>query len=73
MTVKNIEARDGPVLCSSVCVQCFWKLVGKVIMVSLHFIFAFVCFRNFVSVELATKNHLAAGAFKFQVEQDKVF
>ena len=39
-------------------------------MVSLHFIFAFVCcFRNFVSVELATKNHLAAGAIKFQVRK----
>ena len=51
-------------------VQCFWKLVGKVIMVSLHFIFAFVCcFRNFVSVELASKNHLAAGAIKFQVRK----
>ena len=51
-------------------VQCFWKLVGKVIMVSLHFISAFVCcFRNFVSVELATKNHLAAGAIKFQVRK----
>ena len=53
-------------------VQCFWKLVGKVIMVSLHFIFAFVCcFRNFVSVELASKNHLAAGAIKFQVRKKR--
>ena len=61
VTVR-VEAPDGQVLSFCLCavfLETCWE--GN------YCFFAFVCFRNFVSVELATKNHLAAGAIKFQV------